>query len=93
MSICSGVFVLAATGLLSGKRATTHWHHGEKLSALYPDIRVEPDVLYVDEGRVLTSAGSAAGIDLCLHVVRSDFGPEIANRLGIAEASGKNCPG
>jgi AraC family transcriptional activator FtrA len=81
MSICSGVFVLAATGLLSGKRATTHWHYAEQLSAAYPDIRVEPDVLYVDEGKVLTSAGSAAGIDLCLHVVRADFGPDIANRL------------
>jgi AraC family transcriptional activator FtrA len=81
MSICSGVFVLAATGLLSGKRATTHWHYAEQLSAAYPDIEVEPDVLYVDEGRVLTSAGSAAGIDLCLHVVRADFGPDVANRL------------
>jgi AraC family transcriptional regulator, transcriptional activator FtrA len=81
MSICSGVFALAATGLLSGKRATTHWHYVEQLSQAYPDIKVEPDVLYVDEGRVLTSAGSAAGIDLCLHVVRADFGPEIANRL------------
>jgi len=81
MSICSGVFALAATGLLSGRRATTHWHHVENLSRLYPDVIVEPDVLYVDEGRVLTSAGSAAGIDLCLHVVRTDFGPEIANRL------------
>nr|WP_262299957.1 transcriptional regulator FtrA [Microvirga sp. HBU67692] len=81
MSICSGVFALAATGLLSGRRATTHWHHVENLSRLYPDVTVEPDVLYVDEGRVLTSAGSAAGIDLCLHVVRADFGPEIANRL------------
>jgi AraC family transcriptional activator FtrA len=81
MSICSGVFALAATGLLSGRRATTHWHYAEQLSQAYPDIEVEPDVLYVDEGRVLTSAGSAAGIDLCLHVVRADFGPEIANRL------------
>ncbi len=81
MSICSGVFVLAATGLLAGKKATTHWHYAERLSTAYPDIRVEPDVLYVDEGSVLTSAGSAAGIDLCLHVVRHDFGPEIANRL------------
>nr|WP_262271914.1 transcriptional regulator FtrA [Microvirga sp. HBU65207] len=81
MSICSGVFALAATGLLSGRRATTHWQHVENLSRLYPDVTVEPDVLYVDEGRVLTSAGSAAGIDLCLHVVRADFGPEIANRL------------
>ncbi|WP_201830432.1 transcriptional regulator FtrA [Microvirga zambiensis] len=81
MSICSGVFALAATGLLSGRRATTHWHYVDRLAGAYPDIRVEPDVLYVDEGRVLTSAGSAAGIDLCLHVVRADFGPEIANRL------------
>jgi AraC family transcriptional regulator, transcriptional activator FtrA len=81
MSICSGVFVLAATGLLSGKRATTHWHHVDQLARAYPDIRVEPDVLYVDEGSILTSAGSAAGIDLCLHVVRHDFGSAIANRL------------
>jgi AraC family transcriptional activator FtrA len=81
MSICSGVFVLAAAGLLTGRRATTHWHHVERLSAAYPEIRVEPDVLYVDEGSVLTSAGSAAGIDLCLHVVRRDFGAEVANRL------------
>ncbi|HLM38600.1 MAG TPA: transcriptional regulator FtrA [Microvirga sp.] len=81
MSICSGVFVLAAAGLLTGRRATTHWHHVERLSAAYPEIRVEPDVLYVDEGSVLTSAGSAAGIDLCLHVVRCDFGAEVTNRL------------
>jgi AraC family transcriptional regulator, transcriptional activator FtrA len=81
MSICSGVFVLAAAGLLAGRRATTHWHHVEKLMEAYPDIQVEPDVLYVDEGTVLTSAGSAAGIDLCLHVVRHDYGAEIANRL------------
>jgi AraC family transcriptional activator FtrA len=81
MSICSGVFVLAAAGLLSGKRATTHWRYVEQLRTAYPDITVEPDVLYVDEGSVLTSAGSAAGIDLCLHVARHDFGPEIANRL------------
>jgi AraC family transcriptional activator FtrA len=81
MSICSGVFVLAATGLLSGKRATTHWHYAAQLSAAHPNIKVEPDVLYVDEGKILTSAGSAAGIDLCLHVVRTDFGPDIANRL------------
>jgi len=81
MSLCSGVFVLAAAGLLSGKRATTHWRYVEQLSASFPDVRVEPDVLYVDEGSVLTAAGSAAGIDLCLHVVRRDFGPEAANRL------------
>jgi AraC family transcriptional activator FtrA len=81
MSICSGVFVLAAAGLLDGKRATTHWRYVDKLRARYPQIEVEPDVLYVDEGSVLTSAGSAAGIDLCLHVVRRDYGAEIANQV------------
>ena len=81
MSICSGVFVLAAAGLLDGKRATTHWRYAESLRARYPRIQVEPDVLYVDEGSILTSAGSAAGIDLCLHVVRADYGAEIANQV------------
>ena len=81
VSICSGVFVLAATGLLNGRRATTHWRDAEALQSQYPDIQVEPDVLYVDEGGILTSAGSAAGIDLCLHIVRQDFGAEIANQV------------
>ena len=81
VSICSGVFVLAAAGLLDGKRATTHWRYTERLRAHYPSIRVEPDVLYVHEGRVFTSAGSAAGIDLCLHLVRLDYGAEIANQV------------
>jgi AraC family transcriptional activator FtrA len=81
VSICSGVFVLAATGLLDGCRATTHWRYVEALRSRYPKIRVEPDVLYIDEGAILTSAGSAAGIDLCLHIVRRDFGAEIANQV------------
>ena len=81
VSICSGVFVLAAAGLLEGKRATTHWRYTETLRRLHPSIRVEPDVLYVQEGRVFTSAGSAAGIDLCLHLVRLDHGAEIANQV------------
>ena len=81
VSICSGVFVLAATGLLNGRRATTHWRYVEALRSKYPQIQVEPDVLYVDEGRLLTSAGSAAGIDLCLHIVRRDFGAEAANKV------------
>ncbi len=81
LSICSGAFVLAAAGLLNGRRATTHWRYAATLGELYPDIRVVPDVLYVDEGNILTSAGSAAGIDLCLHLVRRDFGPEAANSV------------
>ena len=81
VSICSGVFVLAAAGLLNGKRATTHWRYTDALRSRYPSIRVEPDVLYVQEGRVFTSAGSAAGIDLCLQLVRLDHGAEIANQV------------
>ncbi|MBY0422091.1 MAG: DJ-1/PfpI family protein [Parvularculaceae bacterium] len=74
VSICSGVFALAATGLLDGLRATTHWKYVDRLQARFPAVRVERDVLYVDEGAILTSAGSAAGIDLCLHIIRRDFG-------------------
>ncbi len=80
-SLCSGVFVLAATGLLDGHRATTHWRYTDALAARHPDIVIEPDVLYVDNGAILTAAGSAAGIDLCLHIVRRDFGAEAANRV------------
>jgi AraC family transcriptional regulator, transcriptional activator FtrA len=79
LTICTGAFVLAATGLLDGKRATTHWLFAEKLATAYPGVRVESDVLYVDEGSLLTSAGAAAGIDLCLYVVRLDYGAEVAN--------------
>lgn len=81
MSICSGVFVLAASGLLDGRRATTHWRYIETLKTRFPAIDVVEDVLYQDEGDILTSAGSAAGIDLCLHVVRRDYGMEAANRV------------
>ncbi|PWC87770.1 transcriptional regulator [Azospirillum sp. TSH100] len=81
LSICSGAFVLAAAGLLNGRQATTHWRYATMLADLYPDIQVVPDVLYVDEGNIMTSAGSAAGIDLCLHLVRRDFGPEAANSV------------
>ena len=78
-SICSGAFVLAATGLLDGRRATTHWHYTEALAARFPGIKIEPDVLFLDEGEILTSAGSAAGMDLGLHLIRRDFGAEAAN--------------
>jgi AraC family transcriptional regulator, transcriptional activator FtrA len=80
-SICSGVFVLAAAGVLDGRRATTHWRYAAELAARYPRILVEPNALYVDEGQVLTSAGSAAGLDMLLHLVRRDFGAKIANQV------------
>jgi AraC family transcriptional activator FtrA len=81
LSICSGSFVLAATGLLDGKRATTHWRYAEALQARFPRIHVDAGVLYVDEGQILTSAGSAAGLDLCLHLIRRDHGVEAANHV------------
>lgn len=81
MSICSGAFALAAAGLLDGRRATTHWRYADLLSRRYPAINVDPDVLYVDHGDVLTSAGSAAGLDLCLHIIRQDHGAAIANAV------------
>ncbi|WP_207183557.1 transcriptional regulator FtrA [Methylobacterium indicum] len=81
MSLCSGIVVLAATGLLDGRRATTHWRYAAAITARRPAIALDPDVLYVEEGRILTAAGSAAGIDLCLHVVRGDFGPDLANAV------------
>ncbi|MBB5915806.1 transcriptional regulator GlxA family with amidase domain [Nocardia transvalensis] len=77
-SICSGTFVLAASGLLDGLRATTHWLGTEQLAATYPEIDVDPGVLYIDNGRILTSAGAAAGLDLCLHIVRRDYGSVVA---------------
>lgn len=77
-SICSGVFVLAATGLLAGKRATTHWNYTGKLAEKYPDTHVDPDVLFIEDGQIFTSAGSAAGLDLGLHIIRKDYGAQIA---------------
>ena len=81
VSICTGAFALAAAGVLDGRRAATHWSHADELAARFPAVMVEPDVLYVDEGRVLTSAGVASGIDLCLHIVRLDHGARVANRI------------
>jgi AraC family transcriptional activator FtrA len=81
MSICSGAFVLAEAGLLDGRRATTHWQDAALLSDRYPAVTVDPTVLFVDTGRVLTSAGIAAGIDLCLHVVMADHGAVVANAI------------
>jgi AraC family transcriptional activator FtrA len=81
ISLCTGAFVLAEAGLLDGRRATTHWSECGDLANRFPDVSVDPGVLYVDDGDILTSAGSAASIDLCLHVVRLDFGSAIATRL------------
>jgi transcriptional regulator GlxA family with amidase domain len=81
VSICTGAFVLAAAGLLDGRPATTHWQHADELRRLYPAVRVDENVLYVDDGDVLTSAGLAAGIDLCLHLIRTDHGAAVANAV------------
>jgi AraC family transcriptional activator FtrA len=81
MSICTGAFVLAEAGVLDGRRATTHWDSTERLARRYPRISVDPSVLYVDEGSVLTSAGVAAGLDLCLHVIRRDHGAALAAHI------------
>ncbi|MER7573936.1 helix-turn-helix domain-containing protein [Streptomyces sp. NPDC126514] len=80
-SICTGVFVLAAAGYLDGRRATTHWAETDQLQRLFPAVDVDPDVLFIDDGDVLTSAGVAAGIDLCLHMVRRDHGTAVANDI------------
>lgn len=88
VSVCTGAFALAAAGLLDGRRATTHWNDAADLAALHPRVQVDPDVLWVDEGQILTSAGVAAGIDLCLHLIRTDHGAEaavqIARRMVVA---------
>ncbi|MDE9367618.1 helix-turn-helix domain-containing protein [Luteipulveratus sp. YIM 133132] len=81
VSICTGAFVLAALGLLDGRRATTHWAHADAFRRCFPDIELDADVLFIDHGDVLTSAGNAAGIDLLLHLVRRDHGVEVANRV------------
>jgi AraC family transcriptional regulator, transcriptional activator FtrA len=81
MSLCSGAFLLGAAGLLDDRDCTTHWRHAAELAALYPAARVDPDVLFVCDGPVLTSAGTAAGLDLCLHMIRLDHGEEIARKV------------
>ncbi|MET8802854.1 helix-turn-helix domain-containing protein [Streptomyces sp. NPDC004546] len=80
-SICTGVYVLAAAGYLDGRPATTHWADAERFQRMFPRVRMDADVLFVDDGDVLTSAGVAAGIDLCLHMVRRDFGTAVANEV------------
>jgi transcriptional regulator GlxA family with amidase domain len=80
-SICTGAFVLAAAGLLDGRRATTHWAHAGRFASSYPDVDLDPHVLYVEDDNIITSAGSAAGIDMCLHLVRRDLGSDVANAV------------
>ncbi|UGT38547.1 helix-turn-helix domain-containing protein [Nocardia yamanashiensis] len=81
VSLCTGAFVLACAGLLDGRRATTHWLHAPALAARFPRVEIDANVLYIDEGRVLTSAGKAAAMDLCLHLVRLDHGTTVANAV------------
>ncbi len=81
VSICTGAFTLAAAGLLEGRTATTHWALADHFRALFPHVDLNPDVLFIDDGPVLTSAGAASGVDACLHVVRSDHGSAVANRV------------
>jgi len=81
LSVCSGSFILGAAGVLDGRRATTHWMYAEAMAAMYPKVDVDPDVLYVQDGRIITSAGTAAGLDACLHLLRQVLGAEMTNRI------------
>jgi transcriptional regulator GlxA family with amidase domain len=81
LSICTGAFVLAAAGLLDGRPATTHWALAERFRRLFPKVRLDPGVLFIDDGDILTSAGAASGVDVCLHVVRRDHGSQVANHV------------
>jgi transcriptional regulator GlxA family with amidase domain len=80
-SLCSGAFVLGHAGLLDGLRATTHWMYSRRFAEMFPEVDLDPDVLYLDEGSILTAAGTASGIDLCLHMVRTDHGARVANLI------------
>ncbi|MFS0853729.1 GlxA family transcriptional regulator [Microbacterium sp. 179-I 3D4 NHS] len=81
LSVCSGSFILGAAGVLDGRRATTHWMYSDEMAAMYPEVDIDPDVLFVQDGRIITSAGTAAGIDACLHLLRQEIGAELTNRI------------
>ncbi|WP_137844562.1 helix-turn-helix domain-containing protein [Microbacterium sp. 2FI] len=81
LTVCSGAFAVAASGVLDGRRATTHWMYADTMAAMYPAIEVDPDVLYVQDGRIITSAGTAAGLDACLHLLRQELGAELTNKI------------
>ena len=81
LTVCSGSFVIAAAGVLNGRRATTHWRYADTMAEMYPEIEVDPNVLYVQDGRIITSAGTAAGLDACLHLLRIELGAEMTNTI------------
>ncbi|WP_259161809.1 GlxA family transcriptional regulator [Microbacterium phyllosphaerae] len=81
LTICSASFILGAAGVLDGRRATTHWMYADIMAEMYPQIDIDPDVLFVQDGRIITSAGTAAGIDACLHLLRQELGAELTNRI------------
>jgi transcriptional regulator GlxA family with amidase domain len=81
LSVCSGSFVLAESGILNGRRATTHWKYAAQMAEMYPEIEMDPDVLYVQDGKIITSAGTAAGLDACLHLLRQELGAEVTNTI------------
>jgi len=81
LTVCSGAFVVAASGVLDGRRATTHWMYADTMKRMYPQIEVDPDVLYVQDGRIITSAGTAAGLDASLHLLRQELGAELTNKI------------
>ena len=81
LSICSGSFILGAAGVLDGRKATTHWMYADRMAAMYPSVDVDPNVLYVQDGRIITSAGTAAGLDACLHLLRQELGAEMTNTI------------
>ena len=81
LTVCSGAFAVAAAGVLDGRRATTHWMYADAMAEMYPAIDVDPDVLYVQDGRIITSAGTAAGLDACLHLLRQELGAELTNKI------------
>jgi transcriptional regulator GlxA family with amidase domain len=92
-SVCVGAFALAGAGLFDGRAAATHWQHAEELAARFPAVEVRPEVLYVDAGQVLSSAGVAAGIDLCLHMVADDYGADVAARVSRRMVAAGQRPG
>lgn len=81
LSVCSGSFIIAEAGVLDGRRATTHWKYTDEMTAMFPQVEVDPDVLFVQDGRIITSAGTAAGLDACLHLLRQEIGAELTNRV------------